>query len=332
MWVSHQDIGFRSRTSIVTCIVTALLGGCSQYRDPNVPAQIHPLIEPEHEGRYLLYRPSYYEREKSWPLIVVCHSRPWDSPIRRIRKWTQLAEEYGFLVVAPELHATRTLFTPSAEEQIELLRKDNRHILAVVRHIRGGHNISEDYIFICGESGGAYAALYSGLRNPGIFRAVCLVQPRFDAVYLADVTGRLDTYQPVLVHYALSDTITGNHGRDCADWARRYLNKVTEDHGASARGGTVRRVIEFIEHVLANEPWVQIRSTTQPGGDPLKVRFTLRSSFTPQTYHWDFGDGETSPVATPVHRYQESGTYLVTVALTPKKGKPVYRRIAVEVP
>ena len=38
-------------------------------------------------------------------------------------------------------------------------------------------------------------------------------------------------------------------------------------------------------------------------GDPMSVQFKTRASFEPRAYRWDFGDGETSPVATPVHTY-----------------------------
>lgn len=316
---------------ILSCWVAAAVGGCSQYRGLNVPGRIQSIIEPEHEGSYLLYRPSYYDRDHSWPLIIVCHSSPWDSPNGRIRKWSQIAEEYGLIAIAPELQATRSRFAP-AEEQIEGQRADETHILAVVRHVRGGYNISEDRIFIHGESGGACAALYTGLGNPDVFRAVSVVQPRFNSGYLTGVVDYMDTYQPVLVHYAVSDAITGHHGRDCAEWLRRYQSRVTEDHGSRSRKGVQRRVVEFLEHVIGGEPWIQIRAIREQDAGPLEVRFKLRSSFTPVSYHWDFGDGETSPVAAPIHRYAEPNTYLVIATLTPKKGKPIQRRVTVRVP
>ena len=41
---------------------------------------------------------------------------------------------------------------------------------------------------------------------------------------------------------------------------------------------------------------------------------------TPYAYSWDFGDGETSDEAKPLHTYAESGTYVVTLEVTDKNG------------
>lgn len=41
--------------------------------------------------------------------------------------------------------------------------------------------------------------------------------------------------------------------------------------------------------------------------------FTSTSINTPDTYHWDFGDGDTSDVASPTHSFASNGTYTVTL-------------------
>ncbi|MBK7853281.1 MAG: PKD domain-containing protein [Bacteroidetes bacterium] len=41
--------------------------------------------------------------------------------------------------------------------------------------------------------------------------------------------------------------------------------------------------------------------------------FTSTSINIPDTYHWDFGDGDTSDVANPTHAYASNGTYTVTL-------------------
>ena len=78
-----------TRLAIARAVVaTVILGmgvstpGCSQLIDPNVPAPLRDLVEPVLGREYLLYRPSHYDREYDWPLIVVCHTSFPDSPNR----------------------------------------------------------------------------------------------------------------------------------------------------------------------------------------------------------------------------------------------------------
>jgi hypothetical protein len=103
-----------------------------------------------------------------------------------LRAWTQLAERYGFLVVAPTLTSAAGWWSSGGAEQIARMRNDEDRILACVRHIRAGHSISDDRIFLHGYLGGAYAAMMTGLRHSDVFRAIALSQPRFDDPLLAE--------------------------------------------------------------------------------------------------------------------------------------------------
>src|SRR3990172_2443966 len=108
---------FRTAICVHLLMICLPLTGCSEYTDPNVPEPIRPFVEPQFGGEYLLYRPSSYDRNKAWPLIVVCHSSFPDSPNRRIRAWTQLAESHGFLLVAPRLTGEKKSWLRDANKE-----------------------------------------------------------------------------------------------------------------------------------------------------------------------------------------------------------------------
>lgn len=55
------------------------------------------------------------------------------------------------------------------------------------------------------------------------------------------------------------------------------------------------------------------------GKAPLKVRFTDRSTGSPSSWKWSFGDGTYSNQQSPVHTYKKTGKY--TVSLTVKNSK-----------
>ncbi|MCW1888292.1 MAG: lamin tail domain-containing protein [Candidatus Moranbacteria bacterium] len=56
---------------------------------------------------------------------------------------------------------------------------------------------------------------------------------------------------------------------------------------------------------------------------PLAFKATLKNSSQKKlSYHWDFGDGHTSTLASPLHSYQKTGRYTVTVKIKSSDGNP----------
>jgi dienelactone hydrolase len=316
----------------VVVVAALAAGGCSQLIDPNVPEPIRPMVEPQLGRDYLLYRPSNYDRRSGWPLVVVCHTSIGDSPNKALRDWTILAESRGFLVAAPTLASSAELLPPKVEKELPLLDEDERHILAVVRHVQGGYSISQDRIFIHGWSGGAYPALYVGARHPDVFRAVSLIEPRFDPGYLSPATKRLDPHQPIWVYYSSGGSLARQDARECAAWLREHGGNVYEDPYGPARRTDTDRAVDFYEVVIRTAPWVRIGAYSPSTDKPLEVQFKLRCSFAPQRVHWEFGDGATSNVLEPVHVYGVAGGYDVTVTVDMADAEAERRTTRVFVP
>ena len=66
--------------------------------------------------------------------------------------------------------------------------------------------------------------------------------------------------------------------------------------------------------------------------DPMRVRFSVKSSFNPSKVLWDFGDEQQSPEHAPWHSYEKSGTYEVRVALWKPNGKYHIRKVRLQMP
>lgn len=320
---------------LVVCLVVgcAMVGGCSEYIDPYVPEPIRPFVEPEFASRYLLYRPSSYDRTKSWPLVVACPGPAPDSPNRQIRAWTQPAESYGFLVVVPALESNQRHWrTPEPEDQLRLIRADERHILAAIRHVRAGHNISSDRIFIHGWSTGAHAALHTGLRHPEIFRAVALSFPAFNEAYMVEAQETGDSDQPILLYCSLTDAFADSEAKRCGDWLKTRSAKLTVDMHASSSALNAERSVTFFEEVVRSHPWIRIRAFPAAGDNPLSVQFKLHCSCRLTAHQWEFSDGGSSTAAQPFHTFSTAGTYRVSVTVEEPIGKRHHRSIILKVP
>ncbi len=312
-----------------------LLGcpGCPPYRDANVPNAITHEIEPEAEVKYRLYVPSTYDRELAWPLVILCHgTKPWDNPMRQMLDWVKFAEEREFVVAAPELKGTRAGLFTRTETQIAQQKEDEDRILAVVRHISGAYNIADSRIFMTGWSAGNYAVAYTGLKHPEVFRALALQQGNFDPAFMGDAADEIDPYQPVAVIYGSADVITGEQARDALDWLGDHGVNVFAIEVSGGHRGHPSQTLAFFEQVLRNQPWLRIRTLAVEGADPLTVQFKTRSSFAPRAYQWYFGDGADSPVAEPIHRYDQPGTYRVVLEVGGPRDKKTRRAIELTVP
>ena len=68
-----------------------------------------------------------------------------------------------------------------------------------------------------------------------------------------------------------------------------------------------------------NTPISSFSASSTSGKAPLKVTFTDKSTGSPTSWKWSFGDGTSSTAKKPVHTYSKTGKY--TVSLTAKNAK-----------
>ena len=90
--------------------------------------------------------------------------------------------------------------------------------------------------------------------------------------------------------------------------------------------------VEFYERVIRTEPWLHIIARPGPGGDEMEVSFRLEATHPPTQYEWAFGDGDTSVVAEPIHRYGAPGTYRVAVTVDGPLGREHERVKSISIP
>ena len=80
---------------------------------------------------------------------------------------------------------------------------------------------------------------------------------------------------------------------------------------------------------MAQLPVASFTATPTSGVVPLAVKFEDTSTETPTTWHWDFGDGETSAEQNPLHTYATAGTYTVTLTASNAGGEDTVSQVDV---
>ena len=309
--------------------------GCPVVSNRDAPGRHLTEKDPDFGRPYSLYVPTQYRETgetRLWPLVVTCHGTPpWDTAGHQFDEWKGLAEQKGFLLAAPDLVGTRGDFLPPPAEQIERQIADEKAILSVVRAVQAARSVDDTRIFLTGWSAGGYAVLFTGLRNPGVFRALSVRQGNFDPAFVEPCIPFLDRFQTVQVLYGDSDLLK-DQALASIDWLRQYGMEPT----VLARQGFHRRdpepVFAFFADVVRTRPWVRVAVADDPL-DPMRVRFSARTSFEAVRFLWDFGDGRPrSPLAEPEHRYEQSGFYDVRLAVWPEKGGPSVRQLRLQMP
>ncbi len=87
----------------------------------------------------------------------------------------------------------------------------------------------------------------------------------------------------------------------------------------NAAGSSTKTIKNYIVVNALKTPVAAFSASPRSGKAPLKVQFTDKSSNSPTSWKWSFGDGTYSTAKNPVHKYSKVGKY--TVSLTVKNAK-----------
>lgn len=88
--------------------------------------------------------------------------------------------------------------------------------------------------------------------------------------------------------------------------------------------------VELIEvPVQESAPVVVISASVSGGPAPLYVEFS--NTYEAESYEWNFGDGQSSRESAPTHKFEEAGTYAVTLTVRDAKGNKASDRYVIQV-
>ncbi len=125
----------------------------------------------------------------------------------------------------------------------------------------------------------------------------------------------------------LADEINYGGANKCLIWkvfARRGLGfSASQGSSQSRTDGTAAFDLPLFCQIATSPPVALFQSSTEFSCTGL-VSFTDLSTELPQSWLWDFGDGNTSLEQNPTHLYTQVGTYFVTLTVTNNIGEDVY--------
>ena len=135
------------------------------------------------EMEYALFVPSTYDKAKKSPLMVALHVLGSNSrQIMRYKGLTDLAEEYGYIVVAPMGYNSSGWYgaipakfkKPDPPNLYELTEKDVMNVLDIAKK---EFNIDENRIYLMGHSMGSGGTMHLAFKHPDLWAALAPIAP-----------------------------------------------------------------------------------------------------------------------------------------------------------
>ncbi|CAN5875806.1 hypothetical protein BH23GEM9_BH23GEM9_07980 [soil metagenome] len=219
---------------------------------------------------YALYVPRGYRPQHAAPLIVALHglgSNP--GQVIRYQGLTDLAEERGYIVVAPMGYNTRGWygsrgpgrvagFGAAASDPENLGELSEQDVLNVLTLVRAEFDIDARRIYLFGHSMGGGGTLHFGMKYPDVWAALAPVAP---AIYSSPDGLAAMTHIPVIMIQGDRDRLVSVEvTRRWADRMRElgmrhtYIEIAGGDHTALiARDvANMRRIFDFFDTARRN--------------------------------------------------------------------------------
>ena len=166
--------------------------------------------------RYSLFVPRGYDKVKKYPLMVALHGLgSTDSGIMRYPGLTRLAQQHGYIVVAPMGYNSNGWYGSRGQTSRrgnprnlgELSEKDVMNVLAIIRKV---FPIDNNRIYLMGHSMGGGGTWPIGMKYPDIWAALAPAPPR----NINDL-GKIKHLPVIVVCAATRTGWSGQHAYGC---------------------------------------------------------------------------------------------------------------------
>jgi poly(3-hydroxybutyrate) depolymerase len=247
----HRPMRWMSGLVWIAC--AGLLAGCPVTQSQETPVPARSVTEPQTGHTYWLYVPSYYRADRYWPMVVTLHgSKVWDGPQRQMMEWKALAEQHGFLVIAPTVPSAEGILPVMG--RFKQLAEDEKAVLADIDQVSAQYQVDSQAILLTGFSAGGYPLYYIGLRNPARFNALIARAcdsslDILESIELTDAVRKM----PIRIFWGKDDlSVIQKESWQAFRWLRehRCFNTTMKE----VRGGHLRRPEQAYRFWLATLP------------------------------------------------------------------------------
>jgi parallel beta-helix repeat protein len=128
------------------------------------------------------------------------------------------------------------------------------------------------------------------------------------------------TGTPTKWKWSFGDGTTSTSQNPTHKYSKAGKYTVTLTITNAAGSNTVTKSNHITVTVATSKPVTAFSASSTSGKAPLNVQFTDKSSNSPTSWKWSFGDGTSSTLQNPTHKYSAAGKYTVTLTASNAAG------------
>ncbi|MCG3127035.1 MAG: hypothetical protein CHACPFDD_01892 [Phycisphaerae bacterium] len=187
-------------------LLLALTSGCV-VPQPMGRGRLTREVEPASGRGYWRYLPIDYvesdptvRKSRRWPLVVTFHGmKPFDNAHPQACEWQSEADRYGFVVIAPELHAPDVLHQFPVRNVHPAFRDDDNATLQILDHVFANTDADPNNVLSTSWSSGGYMAHYMLNKHPDRFTCLAVRQSNFSSSVLDTSLIDRSRFHPLLI-------------------------------------------------------------------------------------------------------------------------------------
>ena len=319
----------------------ALLAGCPIPQQPGVGRTFYKTCRTT-DRNYWLYVPQNYDANRRYPLVVTLHGmKPYDVSRHHVEMWSHLADQHGFVILAPELTTSDSLGQFPLRTFGPAEQADVKHVLASMEEVVNDWSLDRTAVCLSSWSMGGYLANYMASEYGNLFVAFAPLQSNFsNTVCNAAKARQWLGHMSIMVFYGTNDLpVVTNESKASAEWWTRMGYNVKIAQAPVPHERHPELAADFFESTLADPRRKKLDIVvTPPNANPPPVALNLWPAMSSkigevQHYVWDFGKlGGPCVRQNPNVMIYQPGDYPIRLTVIDKSGQSYTAETVLRVP
>lgn len=168
--------------------------------------------EPQSGRGYYLYLPEDYAQgiranpNRRWPVVVTFHGmKPFDRASAQAKEWQYEADNYGLIVIAPELKTSDLMMEFPLRKMHTYVTEDEQAVLNIMEQVFRTTQSDSTRVLASSWSSGGYMAHYMVNRHPNLFTCLAPRQSNFSSGILEPANIPYYQDMPIGVFFGEND-------------------------------------------------------------------------------------------------------------------------------